>query len=262
MFTKSILLLALSALSIATPVRRQGGGCKPPKPPAATLPLTGGDDELVSPPANVTLAKIGLGHGIQNYTCTLSTPTTDAPQATLSAAANGALAVLYDVTKLYPTSSDSELTIEEFQALTTDILWESDVPLNVDESAATDKSFPATSDPFPEPAPANLPGMAPIPFLGHHFFLGKVPAFDLLPTAGLFASVKKDDAVAAPASADPGPSGSGAVSWLQLGDDGTSQGVAYVYRVTTAGGNPLPCNAAGDTFSIPYAAMYWFYVPA
>ncbi len=38
----------------------------------------------------------------------------------------------------------------------------------------------------------------------------------------------------------------------------TSIGESVVYRVVTAGGNPLNCTATG-VMSVQYAAEYWFY---
>lgn len=73
----------------------------------------------------------------------------------------------------------------------------------------------------------------------------------------LFKGKKLDD-VAAPTGASAGPSGSGAVAWLKLGDKGGSAGITEVYRVVTAGGNPGACKKVG-TFSVEYATEYWMY---
>ena len=73
--------------------------------------------------------------------------------------------------------------------------------------------------------------------------------------------VVKNESTAPPANADAGILGTGAVLWLQLKDSnkGRSVGLDYVYRVVTAGGNPLVCQNVGDKFSVLYTAYYWFY---
>ncbi|RYC78771.1 hypothetical protein BFJ63_vAg18356, partial [Fusarium oxysporum f. sp. narcissi] len=64
-----------------------------PTKPTPVLPSNGGGSELPEPSEDVSLKHIALGFGIQNYTCadTAASPTPV-----------GALAVLYDVTHLYP----------------------------------------------------------------------------------------------------------------------------------------------------------------
>jgi hypothetical protein len=85
--------------------------------------------------------------------------------------------------------------------------------------------------------------------------------FDLS-AAGLKAVVKKVGNVSAPAKADKGIIGTGAVAWLKLDDNeaGQSQGLTSVYRVITAGGNPQACSVAGvGVQSVPYTTYYWFF---
>ncbi|KAK3325911.1 hypothetical protein B0H66DRAFT_143291 [Apodospora peruviana] len=220
--------------------------------PTPTLPSTGGSKEVPAPPPTAVLKKIAVGHGLQNYTCTTASQPT--------AAALGALAVLYDVTALYPGTPGSPLKDQEdFDALTTDFLWTHDLPINFVDAAAY---VADTTNPFPAPAEAVLGGNLHIPFLGHHYFdFEAIPMFDLS-TIGLKASVGKNDSAPAPAGADVGPSGTGAVAWLQLKESGKgrSVGLDLVYRVITAGGNPESCAVTGPaTYSIPYSAFYWFY---
>ncbi|KAH8755358.1 hypothetical protein F5883DRAFT_686948 [Diaporthe sp. PMI_573] len=83
---------------------------------------------------------------------------------------------------------------------------------------------------------------------------------------GLFFSGEKTGDVKAPADADKGVLGTGAIDWLQLGDNGRglSRDVALVYRVVTAGGVAQACsvsgaNDPGQALSVPYTAQYWFY---
>jgi hypothetical protein len=97
--------------------------------------------------------------------------------------------------------------------------------------------------------------------LGHHYFDSTgTPTFDLTAVnkIGFFA---KTAAVNAPATANKGPAGTGAVPWLDLNKKAgyTSVGLSQVYRVETAGGNQqVNCTVAG-VMSIQYAAEYWFY---
>jgi hypothetical protein len=103
-----------------------------------------------------------------------------------------------------------------------------------------------------------------LPVLGNHFFdWNGTPTFNISSYSKILYA-KKNEAVNAPADADKGPSGTGAVQWLQLGDKtgylyGTSVGLGEVYRVETAGGNSPLCTAASGVLTVEYAAEYWFY---
>jgi Protein of unknown function (DUF3455) len=215
--------------------------------------------ELPQPPAGTVLKHIALGHGIQNYSCA----GVSSPGAIVAPTAKGALAVLYDVTPLYPGQGpDSLATVAQFQTLVTNVLWSTKVPLNMNTSTSG-RVMPSAlgadlNNPFPDPAPLELPQMRPIDFLGHHFFdIGSVPRFAV--KDGLLVG-NKTATVAAPKSSDPGPDETGAVAWLQLASLPGSQAITYVYRVTTAGGIGHNCTAVGLD-SVPYAAMYWMFGP-
>ncbi|KAK1756808.1 hypothetical protein QBC47DRAFT_169705 [Echria macrotheca] len=267
--TKTLVLAALAAVAYAAPPAPPPKASPPPPPPppkgcqpTPTLPLTGGASELPAPPANVTLKKIAVGHGIQNYTC--------GSDITAAANSSGALAVLYDVTPLYPGTPRTGLAQAAFDTLTTTTLWTQAIPLNLIDPAAaapgvvlSSKSYGATASPFPPKADLKLGNMPPIKFLGHHYFdASNTPTFDLS-AAGLLANVVKAHDDAPPANADKGPLGTGAVKWLQLVDSnkGISKGATMVYRVITAGGVAESCatTGAGATTSVPYTAFYWFY---
>jgi hypothetical protein len=56
----------------------------------------------------------------------------------------------------------------------------------------------------------------------------------------------------APTSANKGPTGTGAVDWLQLQDKGGSRGITEVYRVVTAGGAAPAVYMATGIVSVPY----------
>ncbi|KAI0596398.1 hypothetical protein F4775DRAFT_594449 [Biscogniauxia sp. FL1348] len=214
-----------------------------------TLPSSGGPTPLTSP-GNATLKHIAVGHGIQNYTCAASGAT---------ASSIGALAVLWEITGLYPGSGAGALSSADWVAFPPKVLRTTALPLN---GASPSSSAADTSAPFPDPAELTVDGLAaPLAFLGHHYFDEQnVPTFDLpSSTAPELFKGKKDQGVAAPVDADPGLDDTGAVDWLRLSDKGGSQGISLVYRVLTAGGAPSACTQAGQAESIPYTAMYWFY---
>ncbi|CAJ2502188.1 Uu.00g095820.m01.CDS01 [Anthostomella pinea] len=257
------LLILLSALAVtsASPLRRRlcadnGTATEPAAPSstvsvAYTLPSTGGATTLPSP-GDATLKHIAVGHGIQNYTCT-------APGA--NATSLGALAVLWDVTSLYPGSGTAALSDADWTALPPKVLRTTDLPLNLADAASSDAADVA--NPFPAPASLTVDGLAaPLAFLGHHFFSDtNVPTFDLSGDTAqvqLFSG-KKDLGITAPADSDRGLTDTGAVDWLALSDKGGSENLSLVYRVVTAGGQPSACTETGQTESVAYAAQYWFY---
>ncbi|KAL1856462.1 hypothetical protein Daus18300_010729 [Diaporthe australafricana] len=222
-------------------------------------------------PVDLTINFVALGHGIQNYTCTSQNAT---------ATFIGALAVLYDITPLHPGCTGTSLSVDDFNGLSAQVLWDSEIPLNlVDASAAGPGSclpgpcYQADSaNPFPaSPSDLALNGIT-AKFLGLHYFDAESsPTFDLVggaDTMGLFFSGTKTGEVEAPSDADRGVLATGAVKWLQLGGNGRglSKGIAQVYRVVTAGGAAPACSDSGangpwQTLSVPYAAQYWFYSP-
>jgi hypothetical protein len=189
------------------------------------------------------LQRVSVGHGIQNYTCTA---------VNVTAPSGGALAVLYDITDVY-----SSFTAEQLTNLATDILRTTDLPLNL-VGDDTNQYAADASNPFKPDADVVIDGLS-LPVLGHHYFdTALLPTFDLY-AAGEFFKGSKLNGIKAPTSADPGLLNTGAVDWIQLGDKGTSVGVTQTYRIVTAGGNPLACDTVGQSFSVPYAAQYWFY---
>lgn len=274
LFSKSIIVVAsIATAAFAAPYQKR---CKRDPAVAITLPSTGSTD-LPAPDANLTLRYLAVGHGIQNYTCATANAT---PVAT------GALAVLYDVTPLYPGTPNTGLTADVFNKLSSTVLWEQAIPLNLinpaagipTDSASTTNPLAETayqadaSNPFPNPIPdLALDGQGiNAKYLGVHYFDAKSsPTFDLAggaEPAGLFFSGAKTGGVKAPTDADKGVLSTGAVDWLQLGDNGRglSKNVADVYRVVTAGGVAEACSVsgasnAGEAFSVPYTAQYWFY---
>jgi hypothetical protein len=158
---------------------------------------------------------------IQNYTCAAvnSTPVQ-----------LGALATLFDATAFAFADED------DFNAMPPIAVY---IPLPVIYSS------PLTTELFP--------------VLGYHYFsFDGTPVFNLTSVSRTFYG-KTTYNLKAPASANKGPAGTGAVDWLQLQDKGGSNGVTEVYRLITAGGAaPVVCTTTG-VVSVPYTAEYWFY---
>jgi hypothetical protein len=259
MLTKTFLLIASAALALAAPAppagpggpKGKGPGCNKPQP---VLPVHGGAKELESPPAGLALKAIALGFGIQNYTCS-SDPSE-------KAAATGAVAMLYDVTSLYPGQGPKSLSLEAFNSLTTNALWNHDVPLNFDpvtDDRINGSKGASLTKPFTEDAPLKIEGLDPIPFTGHHFFAadGK-PTFVVKKGNINYVGAKKDS-IDAPAGADVGPEGTGAVAWLYLSSVEGTKGATHLYRVLTAGGVSHGCAEGAGNDSVSYATTYWFY---
>ncbi|KAI0972178.1 hypothetical protein F4678DRAFT_53521 [Xylaria arbuscula] len=233
-----VFLSALAATT-ATPVRRRCNSTTPSASVTYDLPSTGGVTALPSPDA--VLKHIAVGHGVQNYTCNT---------AGVAGSSIGALAVLYDITSLYPGSGPYALSSTNWNNFTSTVLRTTSMPI--------DASNP--SSPFPAEAALNVSGVRKtIPFLGHHYFdISGTPTFSLRDDAELLKSQKITD-IPAPSTADKGLTGEGAVDWLYLSDKGGSVGLTKVYRVLTSGGAAAVCGAVGETQSVPYTAQYWFY---
>ncbi|ROV88033.1 hypothetical protein VPNG_10351 [Cytospora leucostoma] len=259
-----ILSACLATAAVAAPLAPSD--CVTP-----TLPSTGSTN-LPSPSSDVTLKYIAIGHGIQNYTCA---------STSASAVNKGALAVLYDITPFYPGTPSTGLNAYEFGSIASTVLWSQAIPLNLQDPAAAASVTPSLpeadyqadpSDPFPsarEGIELTLGGEAyDLEFLGHHYFdADSSPTFDLVAAAaGLRLSGAKKDDVGAPSGADAGIIDTGAVDWLELGDNGRglSSGLSLAYRVVTAGGVAEACSISGasedgEVFSVPYTAQYWFF---
>ncbi|KAL3587976.1 hypothetical protein FPOAC2_13875 [Fusarium poae] len=246
MFGHSLLVLALATLALAWPVPYNGPSstCKAGKP-VPVLPVNGGSSELSAPPRGDTLKHIALGFGIENYSCA------DSGGNPIAA---GALAVLYDVTYLYPGQGRSSLTAQKWASLPSAVLNTGKVPLNRNGDGGALPSYP-----FPTKQSLKVKSLGKnIPYLGRHFFnAAGVPTFDLDKVNQLLVA-KKIEGIKAPSSAAAGPEVTGAVDWLYLVNAGGSQGVSRVYRVLTAGGASHGCKAKGVD-STSYTALYWFY---
>ncbi|KAB8337266.1 hypothetical protein FH972_021568 [Carpinus fangiana] len=193
--------------------------CQSPAPP--NLPKS-----TLPPPPKKDLRIVALGLGTQNYTCGAET---EAPKSV------GAVAQLYDVTALVsiPIFGD----------------WEAEYLTCNANHANTNY------------------GQRKI---GVHYFDAEgTPTFDLTTgtrsvehRGGLFLSAAKKASADAPDKACPGRNGAPAVPWLLLEDkkNGKTRGLSQVYRVNTVGGTaPETCRGQKKSFTVDYAAEYWFY---
>ncbi|KAI1738005.1 hypothetical protein F4680DRAFT_196313 [Xylaria scruposa] len=241
----AFVFLSALAATTASPIHRRCDGSGAGNPPAPAngvtyvLPSTGGPTSLPAPDA--PLKHIVVGHGVQNYTCT-----------TVGAAgvSAGALAVLHDITALYPGSGPDAISPTTWNSLTSTVLRTTSLPINTNDVSA----------PFPAPADLTVSGIPnPLPFIGHHYFdINNTPTFSLHDDAELLKAQKISN-IPAPSTADKGLNSEGAVDWLYLSDKGGSVGLSGVYRVLTSGGSSSACSAVGETQSVPYTAMYWLY---
>jgi hypothetical protein len=154
----------------------------------------------------------------------------------------------------------SQLSEDEWAQIPSTILSDASMPLNLVGNNVT-KYSANVSSPFKPDADITVAGISqPLAVLGHHFFdSALLPTFDLYAAGDFFKGSKAGD-IKAPATADVGLLNTGAVDWLLLANNGASINLNQTYRVVTAGGNAVPCTSAGETFSVPYAAQYWFYM--
>lgn len=122
--------------------------------------------------------------------------------------------------------------------------------------------------PYPEPLgrPLAVQQLQPSTFdlSGHHYFItNTTPVFDLSSSNLGFVVAHKAASSNAPVNATKGPNdiGDGAVPWLYLTATAATVGpVKEVFRLNTAGGMPPEtCLGMPPTFSVQYAAEYWFY---
>ncbi|TAQ86681.1 hypothetical protein B7494_g5004 [Chlorociboria aeruginascens] len=186
-----------------------------------TIPVSGDATEL--PTTNLTLQYIALGRGIQNYSCSA----VGAIPVSI-----GAIATLFDATQ-FATSN-----IDAFNNLPTTAVYH---------------DLPAAGADF------ILDGVPPLSVLGNHFFAADTtPTFELTAVSKSLRGAKTAD-IKAPASANIGPAGTGAVDWLQLVNKDTSVGLSMVYRVSTAGGSATPTCNGTSIITFQYSAAYWFY---
>lgn len=187
---------------------------------------------------NVTLQYVGLGMGIQNYSCEDTAAT---PQSI------GAIASVFDITDyLLQGGNATEIGVGYLKAYSR---LSCQASQNLDNNKCQLKANYKFFD-----------------HLGHHWFSDihgqGVPSFSI-PGRGFLSAQKVGD-VPAPKNAFPGlRPGTGAVDWLFLPSDGSSRTIALseVYRINTAGGKPDPsaCTGGMRVVTVKYTAIYWYY---
>ncbi|KAI9735676.1 MAG: hypothetical protein M1834_001692 [Cirrosporium novae-zelandiae] len=191
------------------------------------LPFNATSPELTGISAGLSLKKVVIGQGTQNYTCSSAT-------ASETPSAVGAVATFYDASCLVSTDGSllSQLTggLVEFSSTSSKVLAISEV-LNEDL------------------------------VIGHHFFENpKTPVFDfrMADDKDILIAEKTDD-VDAPSGSVSGTNG--AVDWLKVtSKSADSVGLTEGYRIFTAGGSPpTTCEDQDSDFTVSYAAEYWFY---
>ncbi|PTU24572.1 hypothetical protein P175DRAFT_0528067 [Aspergillus ochraceoroseus IBT 24754] len=182
---------------------------------------------LPAPTAGLHLQYVTLGRGTQNYTCSSSS-------SSATPVAVGATAILFDASCV--ASLDTTILHN-----LPDLLKR--VPLSGAEITTQLLDW--------------LTGQTMK--LGKHFFTAEgAPFFDLRHAGANddFARAAKVAQVDAPAQFALGETRD--VAWLQL--KGVEGGIKEVYRVQTAGGGPpATCEGMPSSFTVDYAAEYWFY---
>lgn len=235
----SLLAVSVSAIPLRSFAPWQDRGQYPSTSVMSALTSTGcplnsvnvllSNTTLPAPPSGQKLLFVGVGRGTQNYTCDTSNPSS-APVAV------GAVATLYNagcVAAQFPDIFD----------LVPDILLQ----------------FSGRSA-----APSTVLSFSDSNILGHHYFTDSTtPVFNLGSTGGLVVA-KKTGSCNAPPGSPAGQASStspGAVAWLYLqSQTGTTGNVKTVYRTGTAGGmQSSTCTNQPASFSVEYAAKYWFY---
>jgi hypothetical protein len=196
-------------------------------------PPLGSGTTLPAPPYGQKVLHVAVGRGTQNYTCDPAYSTSTSPPKAI-----GALAVLYDA--LCVASNNPDI----FNLLP-DISLQFSTPWSASGSVST----------------SDILSYQNLNVIGHHYFSNSTtPVFDL-GSSGIAVMTKADN-VSAPAGAPQGQGSNtnGAVPWLLLKSTSASTGpVKTVYRTMTAGGEcPATCNGLPGSFTVEYAAHYWF----
>ena len=189
---------------------------------------------------NVTLQFVGLGVGVQNYSCA---------SATSEPVSVGAVATLFDVTSQLKKRNDSSADLSN-QYL---------------RHYKTKACTPNTADLSDDSCQESINTLH-LPRLGVHYFDNidgaPVPSFDLRRNDEFLSAQKVGD-VPAPIGPHHGQNSAGAVDWLLLTKDGSgrSVGLTEAYRINTAGGTPVQgaCGTGEKEVHVKYVAEYWFF---
>ncbi|KLO11596.1 hypothetical protein SCHPADRAFT_941911 [Schizopora paradoxa] len=219
-----LLLLAFSAsvAAAATPLI-QVTGCNVQH---ATPNLPSGQTMLTVPSGEI-VTNIGLGVGVQNYTC--------ASTGTFTSV--GALAELLDISCLFGTPVFGNLTTVAFDIF------------NASPAVTTQDVI-------------NALGGDKIVLGQHYFVTNPFTGSGVSPTFDFRAASKKGDPnafVIANKTGDiPAPTGSQDIDWLEL--TGAIGDLAkHVFRIDTKAGQPPSTCTPNAFLSVKYTAQYWFY---
>lgn len=198
-----------------------------------TIPLSPAQQTALGSPTT-PLAAVGLGFGIQNYTCTNN--------VFVSA---GAVGEVFDISSLAGTNSELISTIHN------DLFnfWNS--------SRAGSATIQQLIETLPGMVPANM-------ILNQHFFIkndagGISPVWDFRATER-FKGVDNAVFVGKASANTPDANPTENVSWLHLVK--TSGDISdEIYRIFTVGGVPPTSCVSGTTkdISVKYVSQYWFY---
>lgn len=178
---------------------------------------------LPAPGADLFLASIVIGRGVQNYTC--------GNDSTAAPVANGAIAILYEASCIALEDPDLLASLPG-QALAISL------PDDPEEDLVC--------------------GAQPLERSGHHFFnSAKTPTFDFTEAADEALGL----GLVTVGSRSPAPDPATAVPWLQLNRvDGSVGPIQSIYRLNTAGGvAPATCAGQPASISVEYAAQYWVF---
>jgi len=228
---RSLIAVTLSALALlplttfafpAPHPRAFGTRCSV----AADVPDFPAGQTTLSVPSGQTAQFVGLGLGVQNYTCGSAGTFTSA----------GALATLFDISCLAKTSLFANIQTDAF-----DLLDDTGNFVKAEQFLQTILQS------------TNL-------VLGQHFFVTSPSGTGISPFFTFEQSLKNDEEffLGAKTGDLKSPGGSGNVDWLQL-TNVEGELAETVFRVDTVQGQPAASCTTGQTASIPYAAKYWFF---
>lgn len=219
-FIASIVLLALAASSLSAPVAsiqpKKFASC-----PITVLPSFPAGQTTLAVASGLTTKFLGLGVGVQNYTCSAAGTYTSV----------GAVATLYDISCLAASPCVTKL------------------PSLVANSTQRASGLATVKKEL---------GAAPVE-LGVHYFTTTTagvlaPEFDLSPSQGSGQSV-----IESKTATLASPDGTQNVAWLELtrASGSTSFG-SQVFRINTALGQPPATCTGTGSISVDYAALYYF----
>jgi len=199
-----------------------------------TMPLSPDQQTALGPPTT-PLSAVGLGFGVQNYTCSANNVFVSA----------GAVAELFDISSLASVNSGLVYTIHD----TLFDFWNG--------SQSGNATIQQLIEELPSVAPAGA-------ILAQHYFIenetgGISPVWDFRATpkfGGIADAVLVGKTLANVSDVNPTQN----IPWLHVGK--VSGDIAdEVYRIFTVGGVPPSSCVSGTTgdISIKYVSQYWFF---